>query len=334
MAVRSNRRIGENDLNVELEDGKKDTLAQILQQTGNSCQILRCDCDNINTGIQDVDATTPGVPGEKVETGGDESAIDPDVPKPVPPTPRMIYVISPTYTRATQMADMTRLAQTLQLASIKSQDIFWIVSEDATERSEFVSSLLVRTGLPHVHLLGPRPATHRDKRSGRGVSNRLKGLEWLRQNFSNTSTEGVVYFADDDNSYDIRVFDEMRQTQKISVWPVGLLAKIGVSSPVISSDSGRVIGFHDPFTNRRKFAVDMAGFAFDLQLFLSKPKATMPYKVGYEEDYFIRSLGVSISDLEPRAENCTQVSFTFQLLWQLFVIFCNDIHPCILYDVI
>ena len=51
----------------------------------------------------------------------------------------------------------------------------------------------------------------------------------------------------------------------------------------------------------------MAGFAVNLQLFLSRPKATMPYKKGYEEDYFIKSLGIHLDDLEPKANNCTQV---------------------------
>lgn len=222
---------------------------------------------------------------------------------------KVIYVITPTYSRATQMPDMTRLSQTLQLANSRLQNIFWIVSEDALQPSVQVTDLLTRSGLPHVHLLGPRPVTHRDKRSGRGVSNRLKGLEWLREHFTNTSNEGVIYFADDDNSYDVQVFEEMSTTNKVSVWPVGCLAKVGVSSPVVDKDTGQVTGFHDPFLNRRRFAVDMAGFAVDLQLFLSKPKATMPYKVGYEEDYFIRSLGIKLSDLEPKADNCTKVRF-------------------------
>lgn len=39
----------------------------------------------------------------------------------------------------------------------------------------------------------------------RGVSNRNKGLEWLRAN----TTTGVFYFADDDNTYDIDVFEEV-----------------------------------------------------------------------------------------------------------------------------
>ena len=39
----------------------------------------------------------------------------------------------------------------------------------------------------------------------RGVSNRNRGLEWLRAN----ATSGVFYFADDDNTYDIQLFEEV-----------------------------------------------------------------------------------------------------------------------------
>jgi beta-1,3-glucuronyltransferase len=39
----------------------------------------------------------------------------------------------------------------------------------------------------------------------RGVSNRNRGLEWLRAN----ATKGVFYFADDDNTYDIEIFEEV-----------------------------------------------------------------------------------------------------------------------------
>jgi beta-1,3-glucuronyltransferase len=235
---------------------------------------------------------------------------------------KTIYVITPTYRRPTQMPDMTRLAQTLQLAAIKYGSIFWIVSEDATAPSEQVSQILERAGLPYAHVLGPRPVTHLDKRSGRGVSNRLRGLKWLRENFSNSMTQGVIYFADDDNSYDIRVFKEMKETNLVSVWPVGMIAKIGVSAPIVRN--GQVIGFHDPFIARRKFAVDMGGFAVDLQLFLTRPKATMPYKVGYEEDMFLRSLGIRISELEPKAKNCTEVSPVLQIPS------CSQFRPVVL----
>lgn len=168
--------------------------------------------------------------------------------------------------------------------------------------------LLLRSRIPFVHLLGPRPPTHLDKRSGRGVSNRLKAFEWLRANYAGTSQPGVIYFADDDNAYDVQVFEEMRDTQIVSMFPVGLITQLGMSTPIVSSRTGKIIGFHDPFIGRRKFAVDMAGFAVNLQYFLHRPKATMPYKVGYEEDYFLKSLDVAIWQLEPKADNCTRVS--------------------------
>lgn len=39
----------------------------------------------------------------------------------------------------------------------------------------------------------------------RGVSNRNRGLDYLRAN----ATEGVLYFADDDNTYDISIFEQV-----------------------------------------------------------------------------------------------------------------------------
>lgn len=52
------------------------------------------------------------------------------------------------------------------------------------------------------------PAKYRkNKVKPRGVSNRNRGLEWIRAN----SSEGVLYFADDDNTYDVEIFDEVSE---------------------------------------------------------------------------------------------------------------------------
>lgn len=40
----------------------------------------------------------------------------------------------------------------------------------------------------------------------RGVHQRNAGLNWIRKQPSNT---GVVYFADDDNTYDLQLFEEV-----------------------------------------------------------------------------------------------------------------------------
>lgn len=39
----------------------------------------------------------------------------------------------------------------------------------------------------------------------RGSSNRNRALDWIREN----ATEGVIYFADDDNTYDPLLFEQV-----------------------------------------------------------------------------------------------------------------------------
>ncbi len=58
----------------------------------------------------------------------------------------------------------------------------------------------------------------------------------------------------------------MQTTQKVTMWPVGLVTELGVSSPIVKN--GRVVGFYDGWNGQRKFPVDMAGFAINLQLFI------------------------------------------------------------------
>lgn len=51
----------------------------------------------------------------------------------------------------------------------------------------------------------------------------------------------------------------------------------------------------------------MAGFAVSLDYLERRPNATMPYKAGFEEDGFLRSIGLKLADIEPKANNCTEV---------------------------
>ena len=51
------------------------------------------------------------------------------------------------------------------------------------------------------------PEQYRKKRGAKpkGVAQRNRGLQWLRAN----ATTGVFYFADDDNTYDVSIFEEV-----------------------------------------------------------------------------------------------------------------------------
>lgn len=51
----------------------------------------------------------------------------------------------------------------------------------------------------------------------------------------------------------------------------------------------------------------MAGFAVNLEYLARSPNATMPYLAGYEEDEFLKNIGLRLEDIEPRASDCTEV---------------------------
>ena len=120
--------------------------------------------------------------------------------------------------------------------------------------------------------------------------------------------DGVIYFADDDNTYDIRVFEDMRYTKRVSVWPVGLVGGLMVEKPKVAADQ-TVVGWDVAWSPNRPFAIDMAGFAVNYNHFLGRPKAKFAYQVkrGYQETEFLRHLVGSLSELEPKADLCTKV---------------------------
>lgn len=51
----------------------------------------------------------------------------------------------------------------------------------------------------------------------------------------------------------------------------------------------------------------MAGFAVGLDYLDKYPNATMPYKAGFEEDGFLKSIGLKMDEIEPKAKNCTDI---------------------------
>jgi len=59
----------------------------------------------------------------------------------------------------------------------------------------------------------------------------------------------------------------MRTTRTVSIFPVGFIAKLPVSTPIVS-DSGTFVRFFDGWFAGRKFPVDMAGFAVNLDFYL------------------------------------------------------------------
>ena len=79
-----------------------------------------------------------------------------------------------------------------------------------------MARLLQRSGISYSHLFAVTPAHYKIQSSQphwllpRGVLQRNAGLAWLRNHLDTSPRDnGVLYFADDDNTYDLRLFDEV-----------------------------------------------------------------------------------------------------------------------------
>lgn len=232
--------------------------------------------------------------------------------QPLKPSLPTIFVITPTYARLVQKAELTRLAQTF----LHVPQLHWIVVEDSPQKTPLVTDFLKNSGLAYTHL---HMLTAKDRKlkegdpswlKPRGVEQRNEGLRWLRQERrvqpGEDSKQGVVYFADDDNTYSVQIFEEMRSTQRVSVWPVGLVGGMKYERPVV--EVGKVVRFHVGWQPGRPFPMDMAGFAVSLKLVLANPDACFDGQapMGFLESSFLQGL-VTMDELEPKADNCTKV---------------------------
>ncbi|KAI6653866.1 Galactosylgalactosylxylosylprotein 3-beta-glucuronosyltransferase 3 [Oopsacas minuta] len=218
-----------------------------------------------------------------------------------------LYLITPTYTRLTQKADLIRLSHTL----MHIHNILWIVVEDRSSKSKLVTNLLDRSGIEHVHMNVETPKIFRlrpgDRKymQHRGVEQRNLALDWIRMSYE--LSQGVVYFMDDDNTYDIELFHHIRKVNKVGIWPVGLSGGNDYEGPIC--ENGKVTGWYTIWDTRRMFPIDMSGFAIHLQVLLDSPSVYWDRKsrVGNLESDLLISLGIERGDLEPIDDTCSQV---------------------------
>lgn len=114
---------------------------------------------------------------------------------------------------------------------------------------------------------------------------------------------------DDDNTYSIELFEQMRliEINKVGVWPVGLVGGLMVEKPILD-DENLVLGFNSAWRPERPFPIDMAGFAISTDLLLQHPEAVFSYDVerGYQESEILRYL-IVVRDMQPLADLCRQV---------------------------
>ncbi|XP_065679343.1 galactosylgalactosylxylosylprotein 3-beta-glucuronosyltransferase 3-like [Hydra vulgaris] len=222
---------------------------------------------------------------------------------------KTIYLVTPTYHRLTQQADLVRMSNTLKLV----ESIHWIVIEDSNKKTDLVKNILEDSSIKYTQLYvstsndlvrlnsDPRWKKHR------GVDQRNLGLKWLRENITGQINDGVVYFADDDNTYHEKLFMEMRNTKKVSMWPVALVGGLNWEGPVCKN--GKVVSFYTAWEPNRMFPVDMAAFAINLHVILENNNVYINPEVkrGYLETDFLERLGITKDEIEAKAEDCQKI---------------------------
>jgi galactosylgalactosylxylosylprotein 3-beta-glucuronosyltransferase 3 len=204
-----------------------------------------------------------------------------------------VYIITPTYARSTQRADLLRLCYTLRLVP----NVHWVVVEDADAVTPLVSRVLAQCNMSRMMQVAARtPVEHRrtpcttdNPRKGcpkgyaadkkfeqswmhpRGVSQRNAGLAALRELRPwKTDEGGAFYFADDDNTYSLELFEVIRHVALVSVWEVGLSGGLLHEGPVLAPN-GTIMKWHVGWRPDRPFPIDMAAFAVNVQALQSTP---------------------------------------------------------------
>lgn len=95
------------------------------------------------------------------------------------------------------------------------KNFHWILIEDAESKRDVIARFLKKCGVLYTHLairtrqnFQLREQDPRWKKP-RGVEQRNAGISWLRANVKRETANGVVYFVDDDNTYDLELFEQV-----------------------------------------------------------------------------------------------------------------------------
>ncbi|KAK7410370.1 hypothetical protein VNO78_01101 [Psophocarpus tetragonolobus] len=169
---------------------------------------------------------------------------------------KLLIIVTPTYNHPFQAYYLHRLSQTLKLVP---PPLLWIVVE-MTSQSEETADILRSSGIMYRHLICKTNLTNPSHRS---ILQRNVAIAHIETHH----LDGILYFADDDNSYSVELFQQMREIRRFGTWTVARLSGdksiIVLQGPICNGS--RVIGWHTDESNgkSKRFHAEMTGFAFN-----------------------------------------------------------------------
>lgn len=201
---------------------------------------------------------------------------------------KYLNIITCTYHRPPRLKYLNHLKELL----CKESKIRWFVIDDAKSEDIDLKNFLPNFAI-YLHI-GPT----RDK----GHAQRNLALEYIYDN----KLDGLIYNADDDNRYDVKIFDELRRTDKFAFLPVGgdIIGVDGTPERPIISKTGKFIRWNSYW--QRKYSIDMGGFCFDSSLLSELKKPFWIHHGAGGETEFIDKLIRSPKEAQFLCDNCTK----------------------------
>jgi len=216
---------------------------------------------------------------------------------------RIIFFITPTYRRRSQIVDLLRIKQMLQTAALLHDGIpYWVLVEDSRFCTLRIRQLLMDSKLPFAHL----SAQSKTQNPHRGVAQRNRALDVIES----IDVEGVVYFGDDDNGFDAQLFTELASIKQVGIAGVAFTGEQQYERCHVDPKTGSVDKIISTWrVDERLYPMDMGGFGMSTETMRSRnARFQFEWKKGTLETRFLEVLvpgGPSF--LQPLAGNCTKI---------------------------
>ena len=172
---------------------------------------------------------------------------------------KTIYIITPTYTRPTQLAELTILAQALEHIPY----LHWIVME--FEMTDPVTHFLTETNLQYTHL--DSNGTMTGFVPGINACNGLRNIALDHMGVKHGNSSGVILFANLDRTYSAELFDKVRDIKKVGIWPTVFAKEQFVCNPLRFNQAAP------------SYPINLGSVGFSTDILSKGPELRFPLKV-------------------------------------------------------